>query len=295
MRERSEKGSRPVKQSQTFWVLDAGTHQPVCFTTATAARSVVEATPELMTLAAKILQPRPGECLVVADAEHFSSQLFHNIAKESAFDLLAPVPMQPAHRKRWESLPPDDFTRRWAGFATTKREYEAHYGQAGKYVEFIERTGEREEDYRFKGFLCTRDRDEVEALTHDFPQRWHVEEFFNAYQALGWQRAGTQNLNIRYAQMTMALLAQAAIHQLRARLGEPFSKWDANHFSQDLFFRLEGDVRVNHDTIIVTYYNAPYTDELRRHYESLPDILGKENIRPEVPWLYGYKLDFRFR
>ena len=37
-----------------------------------------------------------------------------------------------------------------------------------------------------------------------------MEEFFNAHQALGWDRAGTCNLNIRYGQMTMALVAQAA-------------------------------------------------------------------------------------
>ena len=295
MRERSEKGSRPVKQSQTFWVLDADTHQPVCFTTATAARSVVEATPELMKLAADILQPVRGQVLVVADCEHFSSQLFHNIAQDSVFELLVPFPSQPVHRRRWQSVPSEQFTRRWAGFATMKQEYEAQYGGSGKYVEFIQRTGERSEDYGYKGFLCTSDREEVDALTRDFPQRWHVEEFFNANQALGWQRAGTQNLNIRYGQMTMALIAQTVIHQLRTRLGEPIANWDANHLSQDLFFRLEGDVRVTHDTIIVTYYNAPRAEQLRSHYESLPDILAKENIRPEVPWLYGYKLDFRFR
>jgi hypothetical protein len=43
------------------------------------------------------------------------------------------------------------------------------------------------------------------------------------------QTAGTLNLNIRYGQMTMALVAQAAIHQMRQRLGEPFSQWDASH------------------------------------------------------------------
>ena len=61
MRERCEKQeSRPLKMAQTFWMLDAETHQPVCFTTATTARSVVEATPELMDLAQSILQPGAG-------------------------------------------------------------------------------------------------------------------------------------------------------------------------------------------------------------------------------------------
>ena len=130
---------------------------------------------------------------------------------------------------------------------------------------------------------------------HSYPDRWHVEEFFNANQALGWQRAGTTNLNIRYGQMTLALVAQTVIHQLRTRLGKPYCTWDANHFARDVFFALEGDVRVTHDTIIVTYYNAPNTDQLRSHYEDLPSKLEQENVRPEIPWLYGYKLDFRFR
>ena len=67
-----------------------------------------------------------------------------------------------------------------------------------------------------------------------------------------------------------------------------------NHLAQDLFFRLEGDVRVTHDTILVTYYNAPNVEELRRHFEDLPTKLKEQNVAPEVPWLYNYKLDFRF-
>ena len=34
---------------------------------------------------------------------------------------------------------------------------------------------------------------------------------------------------------------------------------------------------------------------IRQHYEHLPVKLADENIHPEVPWLYNYKLDFRFR
>ena len=45
MRKRvEESGSRPRKQAQSFFALDAETQQPICFTTATAARSVVTAT-----------------------------------------------------------------------------------------------------------------------------------------------------------------------------------------------------------------------------------------------------------
>ena len=59
------------------------------------------------------------------------------------------------------------------------------------------------------------------------------------------------------AKVPMALIAQAAIHGLRHRLGDPYCNWDANHLAKYLFFRLEGDVRVTKDSIIVTYYNAP--------------------------------------
>ncbi len=61
------------------------------------------------------------------------------------------------------------------------------------------------------------------------------------------------------------------------------------------FFALEGDVRVTKDTIIVTYYNAPNRDRLQAYYLNLPEKLAEDNIDPRVPWLYNYKLDFRFR
>ena len=132
-------------------------------------------------------------------------------------------------------------------------------------------------------------------MTEEYPKRWHVEEFFNAHQALGWQRAGTMNLHIRYGQMSMALIAQTVIHQLRTRLGEPYCTWDADHLARDLFHALEADVRVKGDTILVTYYNAPNVEQLRAHYQDLPEKLAAEGVRPEIPWLYGYKLDFRFQ
>jgi hypothetical protein len=294
MRERAEKGgSRPVKMAQTFWVLDADTHQPVCFITATTARSVVEVTPELMDLAESILQPAAGQALMVADSEHFSGELVEDIHQRTGFDLLVPIPNRPAHRKSYRQIPQDQFTRHWAGFATAKVPYTMKRG--GTYYQFVERTGERSDDWRYQGFLSTTDRDEVDALTRDFPKRWHVEEFFNANQSLGWKRGGTQNLNIRYAQMTAALMAQAAIHQLRTRLGKPFSDWDANHLAKDLLFRIDGDVRVSDNTIIVTFYHAPNAERLRTHYEQLPKKLAGEGVNPEVPWLYNYKIDFRFR
>jgi hypothetical protein len=296
MRERVERsGSRPAKMAQTFWILDTQTQQPIAFTTATAARSVTAATPELLNLASEILALGTERALVLADTEHFAAELLADVYRRPDFDLLVPLPSQPAFRKQYQAIPEDQFHRRWAGFATAKRPYEVQWGKGGSYWQFVERCGERSEDWRFRGFACTRERDEVAALTADYPKRWHLEEFFNFNQALGWQRAGTMNLNIRYGQMTLALIAQTVLYQLRNRLGDPHRTWDANHLATDLFFALDGDVRVQDNTILVTYYNAPNTEQLRAHYEGLPYKLEQEGVNPLIPWLYGYKLDFRFR
>lgn len=93
----------------------------------------------------------------------------------------------------------------------------------------------------------------------------------------------------------MALIAQAVTRQLRLRLGPPVSDWDSDHFARDVLHGSDGDVRVKNDTIIVTYYNAPNAKLLRQHYEGLPEILERENAASRIPWLYGFKLDFRFR
>ncbi len=103
------------------------------------------------------------------------------------------------------------------------------------------------------------------------------------------------NQNIRYGQMTMTLLAQAAIHQLRCRLGDTCSRWDAQHLANAMFRGLDGDIRVLDDTSVVTYYNAPDANLLSRHYERLPTKLQAENVNSRIPWLYDFKLDFRFK
>ncbi len=294
-RHRDNEVDQPTKAAQTFFALDADTGQPVCFLTASSARSVTQATPELLEMAASILNPHPGQTLVVADAEHFSTALLDQIHSHTPFDLLVPMPNQPALKKQLHSIPPEQFTRRWAGYATARFPYQLSRSQTGPFCQFVQRHGERARDWTFNAFLCTTEHDELDPLTRDYPKRWHVEEFFNTHQALGWKRAGTLNLNIRYAQMTLALIAQAVIHQLRQRLGEPLDTWDATHMAKGLLQALDGDIRVTDDTILVTYYNAPNAERLREHYEDLPSKLRSENVNPHIPWLYDYKLDFRFR
>ena len=290
-----EPGTKPIKMAQTFWILDADTYQPVCFTTATASQNITVASLSLIGLAQEILEPLGKTPLIVADSEHFNGELIRDIHKNTFFDLLVPIRNQAAYSKQCKAIDEKQFTRHWAGYATVKLPYEIKRGNVGTYWQFVQRNGECPNEWSFKGFLSTNDRDEIQALTDDYPKRWHVEEFFNANQALGWKRSGTMNLNIRYGQMTMALIAQTALHGLRSRLGKPYSNWDAYHLAKDLFFALEGDVRVIKDRIVVTYYNAPNSERLKACYMDLPKKLAEQNIDPRVPWLYNYKLDFRFR
>jgi hypothetical protein len=287
-----------TKQAQTFFLLDTQTRQPICLANASSARHLTSATQELLKLAEQIL-PRPEKgqrALIVADVEHFTVELLDYVREHTNFDLLVPLRHTKALQSHYRALPPESFIRHWAGFAIATETFTPRRSVSSKpFHRYIQRTGERPEDYHFKGFACTAPRPEVPALTKDFPDRWHIEEFFRFDQHLGWKRAGTLNLHIRLGQMTMALLAQAVIRQLRQRLGEPFNQWDSVHLARDIFGGLEGDVRVQHDTILVTYYNAPNANQWMGHFENLPQQLEKEGVDPRVPWLYNFKLDFRFK
>jgi len=294
-RRQVHEGSKPIKTAQMFFCLDGDTQQPLCCTIGTSARTVTQATPEILELAVRILDPVAPGTLVAADSEHFAAELIDHVHQNTPFDLIVPIPNQRHAERRLSTIQAEQFKPQWAGYATAVRPYTPHHSQTGPYYELVQRQGERPDQYHFNSFLSTTDGNPVEALTRDYPKRWHVEEFFNAHQDLGWRHAGTLNLNIRYAQMTTALLAQAAIQRLRHRLGEPYQHWDAKHLANAVFRGLEGDIRVTRDTIVVTYYNAPDKDRLRRLFEDLPGRLAAENVQPHIPWLYGFQLDFRFK
>ncbi len=297
-RHRLSPAAKPTKMGQTFFLLDTKTQQPVCFTLASSAPSVAQASPDLLRMAAEILSPPSAPAakpLVLADKEHFSQELFTTVREQACFDLLCPAPAFPNCVKRWEKIPAADFTHQWPGYAPTNQPTPFQNAPAGLCVQLVQRTGCARQDFHFHGFLSTAGRAEMPTLTQDYPARWHVEEFFKFNQALGWHRTGTLNLNVRYGQMTMALLAQAAIHQFRQRLGPPMNQWTAEHLAQHVFQGLEGDIRVLNDTVLVTCYNAPNADLLRAHYENLPEKLRKEGVDPRLPWLYNFKLDFQFK
>src|SRR4030043_47087 len=147
VRRRKDKESNPAKMAQTFFCLDADTKQPLCFTTASSARTTTQATPELLTLTTSTLSSTGIRPLVRADNEHYSVELFEWISSQSPFDLLVPMPYNPLVRKTIRRLPNEAFTRHWAGYATAKQPYSLTRSHEGPYFQFIQRKGEDPKDY----------------------------------------------------------------------------------------------------------------------------------------------------
>ncbi len=87
---------------------------------------------------------------MLADSEHFASELLQSISEKSPFDIMVPIPHQRAHLKRWASIPNEEFRPQWAGFATAKNKFSFKYGAPGEYVEIVERLSEKPEEYRYK-------------------------------------------------------------------------------------------------------------------------------------------------
>ena len=105
VRRRKDRESKPAKMAQTFFCLDADTRQPLCFTTASSATTVTQATPELLSLAAEILQLNGQKPLVVADNEHYTVELVDWISSKSPFDMLVPMPYNQSVRRTIHNLP----------------------------------------------------------------------------------------------------------------------------------------------------------------------------------------------
>jgi hypothetical protein len=282
---------RPEKTQQLFFALDADTHQPIACTIGSSSITATQGTQGLMQMVTAILPPG---ALILADTEHFTLDILNEIGQTEGFDLLIPASRQSYRIKQIQQIPESQFQRHWAGYATACIPYPSKRSKVPLFL-FAQRNGEQAQHYSYNAFIATDNTERVRQLTSEFPKRWHVEEFFNLEQEMGWRRSGTLNLNTRYARASFALVAQAAVHQLRQRLGPPYLQYTAEHFAQDLFGRLDGDIRVKKDTIIVTYYNAPTVESLKYHFENLPEKLQKEGIDPRIPWLYNFKLDFRFR
>ncbi|MBZ0243531.1 MAG: transposase [Bacteroidales bacterium] len=290
-REMPKKQKKPnsaaQKMLQTFFCVSAQTGQPIMATMSSTGMPTSKATSILINETGKIIR---SPSLLVADKEHFTRELLSVDERHEGYDLLVPVKKTRRVLSVIEAL---TYKRLWAGFAIAETIFSFNREEK-QYRLIAERHGEVESDYTFKAFITTSKRDAKKLVCEDYDKRWSVEEFFRFENEMGIKRASTHNLNIRYGKLALAMIAQGATYQLRRKMPAPYKNWDAKHLSTDILAWSDGDVRVKGDTIIVTFYGKSNHIN-KRDYVNLPEILKRENIDPKIPWLYGFKLDFRFK
>jgi len=279
-------GEPSRKMLQTFFALDTATGQPVGFCMGSPGVNTTKATINLLGMVGKVEQ----NALILADKEHFTNGLVRYMGQGGQFEFLIPAISSKRVQKIERSL---DFQPLWAGYAVAETSFRFAKGKE-QYRLLVQREGEVLRQYRYKAFLALSDKP-ANVLLEKYKERWSIEEFFNFDGAMGFDRASTFNLNIRYGKMSLALLAQAATYQFRKKLPKPYNQWDAAHLADAIFNKFDGAICVKDDTIIVTCYNVPEELKLQQHYQNLPEKLISEGIDPKAPWLYNFKLDFRFR
>jgi hypothetical protein len=285
---KKRRGEAAHKMLQTFFCADALSGQPLAFTIGSSGKNCSPATIQLINML-----ERGGitNALLVADKEHFTKETGEYIYKHPEFDILMPAPVNKKINSCFEYL---EYQPQWAGYALAETTFRFDESPTAFRL-IVQREGEKADKYDYKAFLTTSSKKPDELLTKIFPQRWTIEEFFNFNGDMGWNRASTFNLNIRYGKQSLALLAQAATHQLKTKLPQPYNQWTAAHTAQQALTNMEGDVRVEDDTIIVTCYRDHEELGLKQHYQNLPQILQNEGVNPKIPWLFDFKLDFRFK
>lgn len=276
------------KMMQTFFSVDAFSGQPLAFTTGSSGKNCTPATLQLMNM---IELGGIKEGLFVADKEHFTQDVFDYFYQHPTFDLLTPAPEIKKIKSVVDQL---NYKPLWAGYALAETTF--NFEENDNILKLIvQRQGEQRDHYTYKSFLTTSAKSAIDLITQLFPERWTIEEFFNFNGDMGWNRASTFNLNIKYGKQTLALLAQAATHQLKQKLPDNYKTWTAKHTAMQVLTNMEGDIRVKDDTIIVTYYRDHEKLKLKQYFENLPQILTNEGVNPKIPWLFDFKLDFRFK
>jgi hypothetical protein len=285
---KAKRSASARKMLQTFFAIDGHSNQPYGLGIGSSSLTATQATVALVDRIAAIL---PVDSLLIADVEHFTMQLLKHLSGYKQFSFLIP---RSKSKNMLQQVQAMSFTPMWAGYAVGEGKYQP---SAGHQVmrQIVQRTGETQAGYAYKAFVTNSQMPAADLMTLLFPERWNIEEFFNLESALGWNRASTLNLHIRFAKLTMALIAQAAIYQLRTKLTGDIKNWTALSMARKLFNGIDGDLRVKNDTIMVTFYNAPQVNTLKKHYIDLPQQLEAEGIDPRVPWLYNFKVDFRFK
>lgn len=286
-----KKKKQPKKPSekvlQTFFALDTQTGQPIGCGIGSPGVNTTKATLDLLNMVKHV----NTDALILADKEHFTENLVGKINQDYQFEYLVPAISNSRIKNIEQSL---NYQKQWAGYAIAETSFNFAKHKE-KYRLIVQREGETKSNYKYKSFLTLSDKPIVTLLSELYSERWSIEEFFNFEGAMGFDRASTFNLNIRYGKMSLALLAQAATYQFRQNLPKPYNRWDATHMAAAIFNSIDGDIRVKDDTIIVTCYNLPKELDLHLSYQNLPNKLSAEGINPRIPWLYGFKLDFRFK
>jgi hypothetical protein len=275
------------KTLQTFFAIDGRSSQPIFGGLGSSAVTISQATQNLLMQLMAIL---PASVLYIGDGEHFTVE---NLRTLERFNLcyLFPMPQQPSLVAK---LPPLNYQCCWAGYAVAESEYPLP--QLNQKIRMIvQRTGEQPESFAYKPFVTNSKLPAAGLMQQCFPERWNIEEFFNTEADFGWKRASTLNLNIRFNKLSLSLIAQALVYQFRQTLPPELRQLTAAGLAEKVFSRIDGDLRVKDDTIIVTLYNAPNFNYFKEHYTNLPTKLMNEGINPKIPWLFDFKLDFRFK
>ena len=285
---KKSRGSKSEKILQTFFCMDAPSGQPIVFTIGYSSSTTSNATMELLEMLNTIL---PYNAISMADSEHATASILTAFLKNEKFDVIMPMSLID---KIKHIMPTLHYERKWAGYCIGETDYRMQ-GVDVPLRLVVQRSGEVESNYHYKPFVMTGNHDALKLLNEDYPKRWTVEEFFNFEAAMGWKRASTMNLNIRYGKMTLALIAQAATYSLRQKLPPPYTTWTAEHLANSIFRGIKGDLRVKDDKIVVTYYGFPENLNIRNYYENLPVQLITEGVDPRIPWLYNFKIDFKFK
>lgn len=285
---KAKKNAPTRKTLQSFFAIDGESGQPLGCGMGSSAVTISQATLSLVERLSVVL---PTQALLVGDGEHFTAEILETLASDSRFSFLFPIPRRKRVLQQVSKL---HYTPLWAGYAVAEWEYQLS-GRHEKIRAIVQRTGERQEEYAYKPFATTSPLSPEELMIRIFPERWNIEEFFNTDAALGWKRASTLNMNIRIGKLSLAMIAQAVIYQLRQKLPEDMKSLTVENMAEKLFSSIDGDIRVKNDTIVVTLYNAPNDDYFKKQYVNLPDKLKSEGIDPRVPWLYNFKVDFRFK
>jgi len=191
-------------------------------------------------------------------------------------------------------LPDLEYQTLWAGVSVAESTF-SFQGDSNKYRLISQKESVGNENDRLTPFITTSKMDAESLIMYKFPERWSIEEFFNFEGDMAWNRASTFNLNIRYGRQTMALLAHAATRRLRNNLPENYKKYNAQSLANKVLANMEGDIRVKDDKIIVTYYKDHEPLLLKDKYQNISQTLENEGVSPKIPWLFDFKLEFRFK